>query len=55
MTVKELREYLEKCDQDIQVVVIDSCIKGIASVKQVKPISMHDELEYPNVVEIRTV
>lgn len=58
MTVRELREFLETCEQDIQVVVINggypltNCVRGICSVEQVKPYSCHDEPEYPNVVEI---
>lgn len=53
MTVKELKEILDKCNPDIQVVVINKTIHGIDSVKQIKPHSFHDEPEYPDVVEIR--
>lgn len=59
MTVRELRKFLETCDQDIQVTVIApddelgfSVCYGVANVKQIKPYSLHDEPEWPNVVEI---
>lgn len=55
MTVRELKEILERCDPDIQAVIIDkkNVVLGIESVEQVKPYSCHDEPEYPKVVEIR--
>ena len=59
MTVRELREFLETCDQDIQVVGVKESedlkiptMYSILNVKQVKPYSCHDEPEYPEVVEI---
>lgn len=59
MTVRELREFLETCNQDIQVVGIkeDEDLKipvtySILSVEQVKPYSFHDEQEWPEIVEI---
>lgn len=52
MTVRELREFLETCNQDIQVVVVSDVVNGILSVEQVQPYSCHDEPEYPEVVEI---
>lgn len=55
MTVRELKEILERCDPDIQAVIIDkkNVVLGIESVEQVKPYSCHDEPDYPEVVEIR--
>ena len=57
MTVRELKEFLETCNQDIQVIIAENTgsfnvIHSISSVEQVKPISLHDEPEYPEVVEI---
>ena len=60
MTVRELREFLETCDQDIQVTVIVpddelgfGVCYGVANVKQIRPYSFHDEPECPYTVEIR--
>ena len=59
MTVRELREFLETCDQDIQVVAVKEgeCLNlpyicSIRHAEQVKPYSCHDEPEYPEVVEL---
>ena len=59
MTVRELREFLSECNQDIQVVGVKlddysgvPIRYGVVSVEQVKPYSCHDEPEYPEVVEI---
>ena len=55
MTVRELKEILDKCNPDNQVVVIgkEDVILSIVSVRQIKPYSCHDEPEYPEVVEIK--
>jgi len=60
MTVKELREFLETCPQDIQVVIVAPSDKIttpvrysiITDIAQTKPYSCHDEPKYPDVVEI---
>lgn len=59
MTVRELREFLETCDQDIQVVGVKESedlkiptMYSVLNVEQVKPYSCHDEPEYPEVVKI---
>lgn len=59
MTVKELKEFLETCNQDLQIVGVKlddysglPIQYGVLSVEQVKPYSCHDEPEYPEVVEI---